>query len=145
MRFGTGKDIITPVAPMNVACNGNFDKPFVWVHDDVYVRYLVLDDGKEKAVLMDFVDSFYASVKENDGVPLEDFLEFMDFLDVIWCGDTEEVTEVAAYACLNSAKLRSAVEKREQNGDFSQFQPVSPRQHYTGAAESSAGFPSAHQ
>ena len=54
MRFGTGKDIITPVAPMNVACNGVFDKPFVWVHDDVYVRCLVLDDGKEKAVLMAF-------------------------------------------------------------------------------------------
>ena len=74
-------------------------------------------DEEEKAVLMDFVDSFYASVKENDGVPLEDFLEFMDFLDVIWCGDTEEVTEVAAYACLNSAKLRSALEKRKQSGE----------------------------
>ena len=73
-------------------------------------------DEEEKDILMDFIDSFYASVKENDGVPLDDFLEFMDFLDVIWCGDTEEVTEVAAYACLNRAKLRSAIEKREQNG-----------------------------
>lgn len=54
MRFGTGKDIITPVAPMNVACNGVFDKHFQWVHDDVYVRCLVLDDGKEKTVLMAF-------------------------------------------------------------------------------------------
>ena len=43
-------------------------------------------------------------------------MEFMDFLDVIWCGDTEEVTEVAAYACLNSAKLRSALEKGKQSG-----------------------------
>ena len=54
MRFGTGKDIIPPVAPMNVACSGVFDKHFQWVHDDVYVRCLVLDDGKEKAVLMAF-------------------------------------------------------------------------------------------
>ena len=56
-----------------------------------------------------------------NGVPLEDFLEFMDFLDVIWCGDTEEVTEIAAYACLNSAKLRSAVEKQRQSGKQTAF------------------------
>jgi len=54
MRFGTGKDIITPTAPMNIACSGVFDKPFAWIHDDVYVRCLVLDDGREKAVLMAF-------------------------------------------------------------------------------------------
>jgi len=54
MRFGTGKDIITPTAPMNIACSGVFDKPFAWIHDDVSVRCLVLDDGREKAVLMAF-------------------------------------------------------------------------------------------
>ncbi len=54
MRFGTGKDIITPTTPMYLACSGVFDQPFTWVHDDVYVRCLVLDDGKEKVVLMAF-------------------------------------------------------------------------------------------
>lgn len=54
MRFGTGKDIITPLAPMNIACCGIFDRHFTKVHDDVYVRCLVLDDGSSKAVLMAF-------------------------------------------------------------------------------------------
>ena len=54
MRFGTGKDIITPLAPMNIACCGVFDRHFSKVHDDVYVRCLVLDDGNAKAVLMAF-------------------------------------------------------------------------------------------
>ena len=54
MRFGTGKDIITPVAPMNIACCGVFDRHFSKIHDDVYVRCLVLDDGCSKAVLMSF-------------------------------------------------------------------------------------------
>lgn len=54
MRFGTAKDIITPCAPMNIACCGIFDRHFSRVHDDVYVRCLVLDDGKKKAVLMAF-------------------------------------------------------------------------------------------
>lgn len=70
-------------------------------------------DVEEKAVLKDFIDGFYDFVKENGCVPPDDFFGFMDFLDLIWCGDTEEVTEVAAYAFLNSAKLRSAIEKRK--------------------------------
>jgi hypothetical protein len=74
-------------------------------------------DGEEKAVLKEFIDGFYDSVKENGCVPLDDFFEFMDFLDSIWCGDTEEVTEVAAYTFLNSAKLHSAVEKQRQDGE----------------------------
>ena len=54
MRFGTGKDLITPYAPMNIACNGVFDRHFTKIHDDVYVRCLVLDDGCTKSVLMSF-------------------------------------------------------------------------------------------
>ena len=54
MRFGTGKDIITPTAPMNIACCGVFDRHFTKIHDDVYVRCLVLDDGNNKTVLMSF-------------------------------------------------------------------------------------------
>ena len=55
MKFGIAKDIITPIAPMKLACaGGDMDKDFLTVHDDVFVRCLVLDDGKEKAVMMSF-------------------------------------------------------------------------------------------
>ena len=54
MRFGTAKNIITPYAPMYIACCGVFDRNFSKIHDDVYVRCLVLDDGSSKAVLMSF-------------------------------------------------------------------------------------------
>ena len=67
MRFGTGKDIITPCAPTFLACSGVFDQPFAWVHDDVYVRCLVLDDGKEKAVLMAF-DLLFHERELNDRI-----------------------------------------------------------------------------
>lgn len=67
MRFGTGKDIITPVAPMNIACCGVFDRCFSKIHDDVYVRCLVLDDGKAKVVLMAF-DLLFHDRLLNDAV-----------------------------------------------------------------------------
>ncbi len=54
MRFGTARDIITPRAPMKLACTGVFDQNFAGIHDDVYVRCLVLDDGENKALLMSF-------------------------------------------------------------------------------------------
>ena len=55
MRFGTAKDIITPYAEMKLACpGGNFDDPFVSIHDDIYVRCLVVDDGLDKIVLMSY-------------------------------------------------------------------------------------------
>ncbi len=54
MRFGTSKDIITPRTPTKLACTGRFDQNFIGIHDDVYVRCLVLDDGKNKAVLLSF-------------------------------------------------------------------------------------------
>ena len=37
MRFGTAKDIITPVRPMKLACSGgDFEHNFYAIHDDVY-------------------------------------------------------------------------------------------------------------
>lgn len=55
MKFGVAKDLISPTAPMRLACpRGDLSKNFTAVHDDVYVRCLVLDDGNEKAVLMSF-------------------------------------------------------------------------------------------
>jgi len=52
MKFAVSKEIITPIKPMKIACVGVFDVNFKAIHDDVYVRCLVLDDGKEKAVFM---------------------------------------------------------------------------------------------
>ena len=55
MRFGVAKDIITPKAPMKLACaGGEMEQNFLTIHDDVFVRCLVFDDGKKKAVLMSF-------------------------------------------------------------------------------------------
>lgn len=67
MRFGTGKDIITPISPVYLACSGVFDKKFTWVHDDVFVRCLVLDDGTEKIVLMAF-DLLFHQRQLNDRI-----------------------------------------------------------------------------
>ena len=54
MKFGIAKEIITPPFNMNLACSGIFDKPFKEIHDDVFVRCLVIDDGKNKVVLFAF-------------------------------------------------------------------------------------------
>lgn len=54
MRFGTAKDIITPIEPTMLACAKYFDRTYTEIHDDLYVRTLVIDDGKSKAVLMSF-------------------------------------------------------------------------------------------
>ena len=54
MFFGTAKAIITPHIPMELACTGVFGENFIDIHDDTYVRCLVLDDGTEKIVLMSF-------------------------------------------------------------------------------------------
>lgn len=53
MRFGTAKEIITPMFPMKLACpGGNFDDLLVAIHDDIYVRCLAMDDGSNKTVFM---------------------------------------------------------------------------------------------
>ncbi|MBQ7118851.1 MAG: hypothetical protein IJO09_01430 [Oscillospiraceae bacterium] len=54
MRFGISRQVITPPMSMKLACTGAFDINFTSVHDDVYIRTLVLDDGKKKLVLMSF-------------------------------------------------------------------------------------------
>lgn len=68
---------------------------------------------EEGSVLKDFIDSFYESVKQNGCVPLSDFFEFMDLLDLIRDGDTDEVQNLTAYAFVECCKLRSAVEKQK--------------------------------
>lgn len=54
MYFGVAKDIITPPFNIPLACSGDFSENFKYIHDDVFVRCLVIDDGKNKSVLMAF-------------------------------------------------------------------------------------------
>ena len=73
-------------------------------------------DKEETAVLKGFIDSFYESAKQSGCVPLADFFKFMDLLDLIRDGDTDEVMDLTAYAFIKCCKLRSAVEERERCG-----------------------------
>ena len=52
MKFGTAKEIITPTFPTRIACYSDFTSDFSAIHDDVFVRCLVIDDGNEKVVIM---------------------------------------------------------------------------------------------
>ncbi len=54
MKFGVAKDIITPIEPTMIACTCVYDRPYNEIHDDIYVRCVVMDDGNKKAVLMSF-------------------------------------------------------------------------------------------
>ena len=54
MLFGTAKEIITPVRPMRIACTGDFEHPFSAIHDDVYVRALVLEEAGKRMGFMCF-------------------------------------------------------------------------------------------
>lgn len=54
MRFGVAKEIITPTFPVKLACVGDFGSKFTGVHDDVYARCLVMDDGNKKYILMSY-------------------------------------------------------------------------------------------
>ena len=67
MRIGCSKEIITPIKPIKLACARQFDKNFSYIHDDVFVRCLVLDDGKEKAVFM-AMDLLFHDALLNDAV-----------------------------------------------------------------------------
>ncbi len=67
MRFGLSKTIITPPFPVKIACTGNFTDNYTAIHDDVYIRCLVTDDGKNKAVLMAF-DLLFHSRDLNDNI-----------------------------------------------------------------------------
>ena len=72
---------------------------------------------EEKAVLEDFIDCFCESVSQNGCVPLDDFFEFMDFLDLIKDGDSNEVMLLTTHAFIKCRELRIAVEKQKQGGE----------------------------
>ena len=67
MRFGLAKNSITPLCPTKIACAGNFADDFTSIHDDVFVRCLVMDDGKNKALFVSF-DLLFHSRELNDAL-----------------------------------------------------------------------------
>ncbi|MBR4232773.1 MAG: hypothetical protein IKR95_06155 [Oscillospiraceae bacterium] len=66
----------------------------------------------EIATLKGFVDSFYASVKNNSCVTLEDFTELMDFLAVIRDADSDAVQNIIAEVFMKSAEIRNQLPKQ---------------------------------
>ena len=53
MRFGVAKEMITPDFPMYMIGYAEYyKKSYQSVHDDLYVRCLLLDDGKRKAIML---------------------------------------------------------------------------------------------
>lgn len=66
MHIGCAKEIITPTRPMKLACADVFDKDFKYIHDDVYARCLVLDDGENKTVLMSMDLLFHDSILNDE-------------------------------------------------------------------------------
>ncbi len=66
---------------------------------------------EEIATLREFVDSFYASVKDNGCVTLEDFTELMDFLAVIRDADSDAVQNIITEAFMKSAEIRNQLSK----------------------------------
>ena len=69
MKFGIAKEIITPPMKTRVACDGGgaFGSDYETVHDDVYVRMAVIDDGANKTLLAAF-DLLFHSPDLNDAL-----------------------------------------------------------------------------
>ena len=66
MYFGTAKDLITPIEPTMLSCAGFYDRTYKEIHDDLYVRCLVMDDGNKKAVIMSFDLIFHDRTLNDD-------------------------------------------------------------------------------
>ncbi len=54
MRFGVAKEVITPPFKMKLSCSGKMDVDYEDIHDDVFVRCLIFEDGMRKLVLMSY-------------------------------------------------------------------------------------------
>lgn len=52
MIFGVAKELITPYFKTNISCTGAFGYPFEGIHDDVYVKAVVLQDDKTKGLII---------------------------------------------------------------------------------------------
>jgi hypothetical protein len=80
MRFGVAKDIITPIEPTMLVCTGVYKETYKEIHDDMFVRCIVMDDGEKKAVIFSYDLIFhdrtlndkiaaYAAEKHGQGLP----------------------------------------------------------------------------
>jgi len=67
MKFAVSKEIITPNSTMKLACSGVFDADFTSVHDDIYVRCLVISNEGKHAVLMS-MDLLFHDHALNDAI-----------------------------------------------------------------------------
>ncbi|MDP6776577.1 MAG: neutral/alkaline non-lysosomal ceramidase N-terminal domain-containing protein [Candidatus Latescibacteria bacterium] len=55
MRFGVARDLITPAVRMHMGGYGTLQKEwFTGIHDDLFVKTLVLDDGNQRVVLITY-------------------------------------------------------------------------------------------
>lgn len=54
MLFGVAKETITPAFPVKIACNGRYSEDSIGIHDDVFCRCLIMDDGKSKLILLSY-------------------------------------------------------------------------------------------
>lgn len=68
MRYGVARDLITPAFAMNMGGYGTrYDNPIGDVHDDLYVKALMLDDGRQKLLLLTY-DALFHEHSWNDRV-----------------------------------------------------------------------------
>lgn len=60
MQCGVAKDLITPPFQMFMGGYGSrYNKPPAGIHDDLYVKALLLDDGRQKILMMTFDTLFH--------------------------------------------------------------------------------------
>ncbi len=84
MRFGVARDLVTPTVRTHMGGYGSlFGRYFTAIHDDLYVKALVLDDGRCKALLMtydllmhsfDLTERLADYARQEHGVPRENVL-----------------------------------------------------------------------
>ncbi len=84
MRFGVARDLVTPALRTHMGGYGSlFGRYFTAIHDDLYVKALVLDDGQHKALLMTYdllmhsfelTERLAAYAQQEHGIPPENVL-----------------------------------------------------------------------
>ncbi len=66
MRAGCSKEIITPTKPTKLACCDPFDRNFKYIHDDVYIRCLVINDNSKTVVFMSMDLLFHDAILNDE-------------------------------------------------------------------------------
>ena len=59
MVFGVSKETITPSFPVKIACNGRYNDGSIGIHDDVFCRCLMMDDGNQKLIFLSYDPLFH--------------------------------------------------------------------------------------